>query len=132
MPIAEPSVQSGRRASKRITRRAAILDAAMTIVVSEGLDGLAIARLAKAVDAAVGAIYRYFPGKETIVAALQERAIGEYGEALQARLEGAGLSAHQGAQPEPQALALARLLVAFGFYLEHASQAPSVIDFWTS
>ena len=78
---------STRRARRRAARRQEIVDAAMQLVLEDGLDGLTIARLAKEVDAAVGAIYRYFDGKEAVIVELQLLAVQRLVEQLQARLE---------------------------------------------
>ncbi|MBX3471360.1 MAG: helix-turn-helix transcriptional regulator [Planctomycetes bacterium] len=73
-----------RRDERRASRTQAVLDAAMELVRADGLEGLTIARLAGRVDAAVGALYRYFPSKEALVVALQTRALA----ALRLDLEG--------------------------------------------
>jgi AcrR family transcriptional regulator len=66
---------SPRRARRRAARTDAFLDAAMRIVDRVGIEGLTVALLAAEVDAAVGALYRYFPGKDDLLAALQARAL---------------------------------------------------------
>ncbi len=60
-----------------------MLDAAMAIALQEGVDKLTIAHLARRLDAAVGALYRYFPSKSALMMAMQRRAI----EALRGDLE---------------------------------------------
>lgn len=65
----------------------------MKVVAREGLDGLTIARVAGELDAAVGAIYRYFPGKEDLLAALQARALDALVGEMQAALGTAALGA---------------------------------------
>lgn len=47
----------------------------MSIVAAEGLDALTMQRLADECDQAVGTLYRYFEGKEALVAALQREAL---------------------------------------------------------
>lgn len=47
----------------------------MAIAVADGLESLTMARLADAVDAAVGTVYTYFPSKGALVAELQREAI---------------------------------------------------------
>ncbi len=74
-PAARPSPTPGKRALRRVERTDAFLDAALRIVGEEGVEGLTIAALAAEVGAAVGALYRYFPGKDDLLAALQERAL---------------------------------------------------------
>lgn len=79
----------------------------MAIVAKEGLEALTVARLAAEVDAAVGALYRYFPGKSELIGALQGRAlaqlVGEMHEAV-ARLP------RPAAAPAPLARVLAALV----------------------
>lgn len=50
----------------------------MIVVVNEGFEALTIARLARDADAAVGALYRYFPSKDALIAALQRQAIARF------------------------------------------------------
>jgi len=65
------------RARRRKARLAAILDAAMQLLINEGLDGMTIHSLAKAVDYTPGALYHYFPSKEAIIAELQVQIFSE-------------------------------------------------------
>jgi AcrR family transcriptional regulator len=76
----EPSRAERRRAatSERI------LDAAMGLSLTEGLDALTMQRLARAVDCAVGAVYRYFDSKDAVIAGLQQRALKTLAETLSA------------------------------------------------
>ena len=46
----------------------------MGVVRSEGIEALTMPRLAKEADVAVGGLYRYFEGKDALIAALQVRA----------------------------------------------------------
>lgn len=59
----------------------------MKIVVADGISALTITRLAQEADAAVGAVYRYFPSKDALLAALQERAVTRFGAFLDASLD---------------------------------------------
>lgn len=72
------------RARRRAARTEAILDAAMRIVIEEGPRGLAMRALATELDLTPGAVYRYFDGKDAIVAALGHRTLGRYSRALDA------------------------------------------------
>lgn len=72
-----PRPPATRRERRRQGRTDDFLDAAMAIVAREGLEALTVARLAADVDAAVGALYRYFPGKSELVGALQGRALAQ-------------------------------------------------------
>lgn len=65
----------GRRELNRIARTREFLSTALTIVTTEGFDALTMSRLASDVDAAVGAVYRYFPSKGALVAEVQREAI---------------------------------------------------------
>ena len=47
----------------------------MALVVSDGVDGLTIGRLAAEIDYTKGALYRYFPSKDAIVSAMVLRVI---------------------------------------------------------
>ncbi|MCA9491624.1 MAG: TetR family transcriptional regulator [Myxococcales bacterium] len=55
----------------------------MRLVADDGIDALTMPRLADAADAAVGGLYRYFSGKDALIAGLQVRA----GEAFVAFLD---------------------------------------------
>ena len=64
-----------RRAERRASRREEVLVAAMRLVAEEGLDALTIQRIAGAIGASVGGLYRYYDGKDALLTALQQRAI---------------------------------------------------------
>lgn len=66
---------TGKRAANRIARTRTYLDCALGIVTSEGFDALTMQRIADDCDAAIGAIYRYFPSKGALVAEVQREAI---------------------------------------------------------
>ena len=95
----------------------AILDAAMRIIVREGLDGLTIARLAAELDIAVGGMYRYFSGKDALLVALQRRAI----RALQGHIEGRMADA-------PPLSALVKSALAYADFSEVEPARASLID----
>jgi len=105
-----------RRSTKREARRRQLLDAAMAIVVDEGLDSLTVAGIAKRLDAAVGSLYRYFPGKDALVVGLQERAIRDFHDFLEARLTAA--RRQLGDDRDTPVGRLALILVAFSSYLD--------------
>jgi AcrR family transcriptional regulator len=111
-----------RRARKRQARRDQILDAAMTIVLRDGVDGLTLKGLADDVDAAVGAIYRYFSGKAALLAGLQVRAV----EALDASLRQLDeTTVARLTRITPRRAALVRVLVFPLGYLRHAREEPA-------
>lgn len=76
-----------RRTRRHLARRDEVLAAALRLVEDEGLAALTVARIAKRLDAAVGALYRYFPGKGAVLVALQARAIGELEQEVHAEVE---------------------------------------------
>jgi AcrR family transcriptional regulator len=69
------SLPHDRTAERRALRVANILDQALAIVEAEGLDGLTLNRLAQALGLVTTGLYRYFPSKDALVAALQRRSI---------------------------------------------------------
>lgn len=60
---------------RRERRRSRYLDAAIGIVVRDGLDALTMQAIASEVGAAVGTIYGYFPSKSALLVELQMMAI---------------------------------------------------------
>lgn len=91
-----------------------MLETAMDIVLTQGLEALTIVRLAKALDRSVGGLYRYFPHKQAIIVALQERAI----LALRADMLEA-LETCQDSNP------LCRVIAIGDFYLQERMRSPS-------
>lgn len=73
--MAEPDLKQIRRIEQRERKHRAILDAALELVEQEGLDGMTMPGLAKALGVAVGGLYRTFPSKERILVELQARAV---------------------------------------------------------
>jgi len=63
-------------------RRAQILDLAEAIVEQEGVDALTMRRLAEAADMKAPSLYKHWPDKDAILAALQDRALASMGAAL--------------------------------------------------
>jgi AcrR family transcriptional regulator len=61
---------------QRITREL-LLDAAMQILDTEGLDALTMRRLGREVGAAAAMVYRFFADKEQLVEALADRVFGQ-------------------------------------------------------
>ena len=72
----------GRRERTRLERLAEIRATSLQILEREGLDALKIARLAKEMNWAVGAIYRYFPSKEALLADLEREVISRFRASL--------------------------------------------------
>lgn len=73
-----------RRQLRRQKRTESLLDAAQSVLLSEGEAGLTMAAVAEQAQVAVGGLYRYFTGKDSILAALQVRAVHAFDEHLQA------------------------------------------------
>lgn len=85
--VHEVSPSTTRRQRQRARRTRHFLDAAQRVLERDGADGLTIARVAEGADAAVGTLYRYFDGKDALLAALQVRAIRAFAQRLDADLE---------------------------------------------
>lgn len=64
------------------------MDAAWAVLVSEGPEGLTMARVAARARVAVGGLYRYFDNKDALLGALQARAIDAFGDFLDEALDG--------------------------------------------
>lgn len=128
LPAVTPAADSpagpepGRRARNRRQRERAYLDAAMAIAVADGLDALTMARLADAVDAAVGSVYTYFPSKGALVAELQREAV----ERLTAsyHLIRDRSEAVLAGWDDEQAVALARVAVFGSFWISAGDTLP--------
>jgi AcrR family transcriptional regulator len=91
----------------------AIVRAALGVLEVEGIDGLTLQRVAHALGITTTALYRYFPSKDALLAALQRRAVTELHEALTAML--AGVEPRLAAQ-ERRVAALARILTVARFH----------------
>lgn len=91
------------RARRRDANHARILDAAMELVAEGGLEALSMGRLAEAAAYTPGALYRYFPGKDALLAAL----VGQVLDELQVFLLSAESALPQPARPLPRVFALA-------------------------
>ncbi|MBC7543597.1 MAG: helix-turn-helix transcriptional regulator [Candidatus Sericytochromatia bacterium] len=98
-----------------------MLETAMTIATTEGLEALTIARLCEALQMSIGGLYRYFPSKEAIYTALQTETILRFQVFWQEAVDRAR-SAATGA--DAQAIALQLVGVGFQAYLDHAVAVP--------
>jgi AcrR family transcriptional regulator len=85
----EPQETQGRRARRRAFRRDEILRTALELVTEGGLDAVTTTELARRTGAALGALYRFFPSKQAVIAALQVRALDELGADLSAAVDAA-------------------------------------------
>jgi len=106
-----------RRARKFAAKREAVLDAAMAIVIDDGLAGLTLGKVAKRLDVAVGGLYRYFPSKEALVAGLQQRAVERFGTRLNAHLP-------ESTRASGPVVLLRRVVAPFFFYATNAKDDP--------
>ena len=112
-----------RRAERRASRREEVLVAAMKLVAEEGLDALTIQRIAGAINASVGGLYRYYEGKDALLAALQQRALGTVAEDQARDVETARTLFARGGEPAG-VVALAAALVGATVVLRHATRRP--------
>src|SRR5262245_11311364 len=84
-PRREPR-QRQRIVQRRLTRAREILDAAMTIVDTQGIEALTMQSLGARLDLVPAALYRYFPSKDAVIAGLEKDAITALENAIVARL----------------------------------------------
>lgn len=96
------------------------MDAALAIVTGEGLEAVTMQRLAAELGYAVGALYRYFPSKDALLIAVQQRVL----EQLAADVEEARarLTDH---------LARSRTVSAEAGALAHVVVAARVYETWS-
>lgn len=119
---------SSSRTERREARREAILEAAMQVVLADGFDALTMPRLASEAGSAVGALYRYFQGKDEVIAGLQCRAIEHFDAFLVTRLA-AARSAARGAGARAEALTpLFEVAQAWFAYAEVAPVRHQLMD----
>ncbi|MFW5877088.1 MAG: helix-turn-helix domain-containing protein [Myxococcota bacterium] len=97
------------------------MEAALGLVAVHGVDGLTIQRLAKETGYAVGALYRHFPGKGALIAAMQAEVVcGVEGEL--ARTD-AALERSRAARSS-EGTALARVVASARVYQALARRRP--------
>ncbi len=113
-----------RREQKRRETTERILDAAMRLLTEEGYEAFTIARLARELNYAVGALYRYFKGKDAILAALQlrvveriERDLDVVAELVERRVAADGL--------DPLAAAVVHVWAGVGVYESLTRRLPT-------
>lgn len=108
-----------------------IVATALGILEREGYEGLTIQRLAKELEYAVGALYRYFRSKDALMVALLQRVMERIGAEIQAgteQLEGEGMAKLAAEGPGPLSKAdesLLRLLVVSQIYVGFARRRPA-------
>src|SRR5215469_1331069 len=79
---------AGSRARRRSRTKEAILEAAFELLRGQGLEGIAVRELARRLDYSPAALYRYFQGRDQIIAALVEDSAGMLFERLEAVPDG--------------------------------------------
>lgn len=104
------------RARRRDANLSRILDAAMDLIATQGLEALSMGRLADAVDYTAGALYRYFPSKDALLSALVAQVLDE----VQLALTNAEAALPKGATPLLRVVALAHGYRAFAKARPHA------------
>ena len=76
-------IQAGTpRERRRRANFSRILDAAIGLVVEGGFDALSMARLAGELDYTAGALYRYYPSKDALIAAMTARVIRSFADVM--------------------------------------------------
>jgi AcrR family transcriptional regulator len=101
-------------ARRRDEKVEAILDAAMRLLAAEGLEGLTLQRVARELSLVTTALYRYFPSKDALLAALQRRAVSTLHERFVEAREGWARAA---ARLVPESAALVPVVGAARFYV---------------
>lgn len=102
------------RDERRTHTTEALLDRAMEIAARDGLDALTLQGVAKAVGYVTTAVYRYFPSKDALIAALQRKAIADIQDHFSGEMTGRAAAFSDAAPPTR---ALAALLAAADVYL---------------
>lgn len=98
--------KSARIQRKFLERQKNILDVAMYLLTQGGLDAVTVQSIAKELDLTVGALYRYYPSKSAILAALTQRSLEELHGELQK-------AAQQANTPVAALLHVARAHISF-------------------
>jgi len=87
-PPEKPSRVDRRRAAKVN----AIIEATLELILEEGLSSLTIGGLARRMDWSMGALYRYFEGKDALLAEAQARVIIQLHRDIERDIESATLA----------------------------------------
>jgi AcrR family transcriptional regulator len=80
--------KTGTRERRRSRTKEAILEAALELLRRQGLEGIAVRELARRLDYSPAALYRYFQGRDQIIAALVTESARMLCERLQAVPDG--------------------------------------------
>jgi len=109
-----------RRRDKRIQH---ILEMAITILATDGLEGLTIQRLASALDYTPGALYRYFASKDAILLGVQRLAIEGFVEVFESARQLGRAVADRAELVDPDA-AVVELWALYHAYVAVAMEQP--------
>lgn len=120
----EPSHLQLPQTRRRQISEERILDAATQMVIDQGYDALSMKDVADAADYTAGALYRYFPSKAALLAAVVTRLLAQLADefaALEeatgdhsalARVAALGLAYHRFARVQPHAFGLLSSMLA--------------------
>lgn len=97
-PPARPR-KTGKREAHRAARREEILEAAFALLEEGGLDAITTPELARRTRSALGALYRFFPAKQSVIFAMQTRALAELHDVLAGSVREARARAASQAEP---------------------------------
>jgi AcrR family transcriptional regulator len=89
---ADPPEKPSRVDRRRAAKMDAIIEATLELILEEGLSSLTIGGLAKRMDWSMGALYRYFEGKDALLAEAQARVIVQLHRDIERDIESATLS----------------------------------------
>lgn len=110
-------------ARRREDKTEALLDGAMRLVVSEGLEALTLQRVAREHGLTTTAIYRYFASKDALLSALQRQAVVTMHEHFRAVL-GALRESLAERRLAPEVAALAPIFLCARTYVELPTTHP--------
>jgi len=113
------------RADHRSRRQQAIVDTALDIVTTEGMDALTMQRIAEELECGVASVYRLFTSKDVLLAELQLQALAVLQTSFAAGMQ--HLDDEVAAVDEVEA-ALARAMGAAWFWVAADAQFPHEID----
>ncbi len=121
--VSDVPLVKANREQHRIERTRDFLETALRIVTNEGFDALTMSRLAREVDAAIGAVYRYFPSKGALLAAVQREAIGHLSASF-AVISDQAEEFFDEIELEPKRRSLARVVLSSRFFISAADTLP--------
>lgn len=101
------------RQTRRARRLQSIKDAALELVVEDGLEGFSVHKLADRVDLTAGALYRYFESRDEMLIAVQAEVLAVFDRYLEMVLDGCA-----------NFVALERIVVACRAYVALADLQP--------